>query len=175
MFRKTTDRSRGICGIYLNSIKKNQKITTCNRVGLGNTRILTDPAWKSPRHCRGQGSTSSKNSWTGHLVLTVWSSRSYHACTLPLMYRVYSYRQPILLKFVIFWKWDLHELSRILNLSTFEIIIGGLFRLFLYFYPCDPFVGPRNFHYRHNPHEAFECVIFITYLKDFFTPNAFHD
>ena len=43
-FRKITDRFGGICGIYLGLVVKSQKITTCNPIGLGNTRILTDGA-----------------------------------------------------------------------------------------------------------------------------------
>ena len=41
--------SRGIYEIRLKLVKKNGKLTTCNRLGFGNTRISTNYAQKSPR------------------------------------------------------------------------------------------------------------------------------
>jgi hypothetical protein len=36
-------------GMYFRLVKNNRKITRCNRLDLGNTRILTDYVQKSPR------------------------------------------------------------------------------------------------------------------------------
>ena len=47
--RKITDQFRGIYRIYPNLIKENQRMSTCNPVGLANTRISTGYAQKSPR------------------------------------------------------------------------------------------------------------------------------
>jgi hypothetical protein len=47
-FRNITNYFRGIYGTYLLSVKKNWKITTCNRSDLENTRIWTHDAQKSP-------------------------------------------------------------------------------------------------------------------------------
>ena len=41
-FRKSTHHFRGIYGIHLKVIKRNPKMSTCNRIGLGNTTISTD-------------------------------------------------------------------------------------------------------------------------------------
>ena len=43
-----THHFRGICGIYLELIKGNQKIATLQPVGLGNTRFLTNYVQRSP-------------------------------------------------------------------------------------------------------------------------------
>ena len=43
-FRKITDRFRMFYKIYLNLMKQNRKMSTCNSVGLANTRISTDYA-----------------------------------------------------------------------------------------------------------------------------------
>ena len=39
--RKITDHLRGIYRIYPNLMKENRGMSTCNRVGLANTRIST--------------------------------------------------------------------------------------------------------------------------------------
>ena len=48
-FRKITHHFKGIYRICLKFMKKIRKFTTCNLVGLGNTKILNDYAQKSPR------------------------------------------------------------------------------------------------------------------------------
>ena len=50
--KKIPDHSRGIYRIYPNSIKENPKDVNMEPVGLGNTRILTGCAQKSPQSLR---------------------------------------------------------------------------------------------------------------------------
>ena len=48
-FREITDGFKTIYGTHFKIGKKeNRKMSTCNRVGLGNTRILIDYVQKSP-------------------------------------------------------------------------------------------------------------------------------
>jgi hypothetical protein len=47
-FRKYTDHFRGICGIYLKSIKEKPTDHNMKTIGLRNTRVLTNFAQNSP-------------------------------------------------------------------------------------------------------------------------------